>query len=311
MAQWKLSRRHPACVVCEHVFEDGEQHFSRIEVGVETIERADVCRACWPKETEPGWIWWRARRAVARSKGLAVDWEILTQVFLALGPKLDALRAAVADGSYVAPEMAAPGTGVVEAADGAGSDGADSSGTDSSGADSTAAAATETETEPVTEAVEGEVAPAEDVEPAAEPEPVVFQDPVERLEQVRYLLALLLLRKRRLMLVRAVRRNDGEALVVRRPRRKDTIEVRAFELDPERMDALRGELVRLFEGEGFDEDGVSDDGGSDAGFEESGDEPEARSDDGARDGESDDDASDDASEGEAAPATEAAAKPGA
>jgi hypothetical protein len=309
MAQWKLSRRHPACVVCEHVFEDGEQHFSRIEVGVETIVRADVCRACWPKETEPQWIWWRARRAISRSKGLAVDWEILTQVFLALGPKLDALRAAVADGSYVAPELAAPGAGTVEAG----------------AAESDAAATVEAEAELVvelvaelvpedgSEGVEGDAQPAEGAEPAAEPEPVVFQDPVERLEQVRYLLALLLLRKRRLMLVRAVRRTDGEALVVRRPRRKDTIEVRAFELDPERMDALRSELVRLFEGEGFDEaeEGGMDDGGEEVSFEESGDEAEPRS-DGDADADAETDPETDPEAATAAEAAaEAAAKPGA
>lgn len=305
MAQWKLSRRHPACVVCEHAFDEGEQHFSRIEVGIETIERADVCRACWPKDAQPDWIWWRARRAVARKKGLAVDWEILTQIFLALGPKLEALRASMRDGPFEAhaarqpaekePDTTVPDTTVPAALDDSPAGASDGSDPEAFEPDASAVSADA--------AVSGDAPDGVEAEPAVEPEPVLFQDPVERLEQVRYLLALLLLRKRRLMLVRAVRRNDGEALVVRRPRRKDTLEVRAFELDPERMDALRGELVRLFEGEGFDEvadddSGRDSDDGPDDGLDESagsGQEPGAVA---------------EADQG-VAPASEAAAKPSA
>jgi len=159
MADWKLSRRHPACVTCEHVFDEGERHYSRLEVTVDQIQRQDVCGRCWPAEPEAGWIWWRARREAGRRTGLQVDWDVLERVFTLLGERTE-----------------------------------------------------------------------------------------ERLCELRYLLALLLLRKRRLMLVRATRHGDGEALVLRRPRRKDEILVRSFDLAPERMDELRAELQRLFEG---------------------------------------------------------------
>jgi hypothetical protein len=73
----------------------------------------------------------------------------------------------------------------------------------------------------------------------------------ERLQELRYLLVLLLLRKRRLKLV-GVRRHagtaGGETLCVRRPRRAEEHEVPVFELDTERALALKAELARVFEG---------------------------------------------------------------
>lgn len=76
----------------------------------------------------------------------------------------------------------------------------------------------------------------------------------ERLRELRYLFCLLLMRKRRLKLVRVVRRGDGgEAMLVRRPRRKDEIEVEVFDLTPERTGELRGELEALFEGAELEE----------------------------------------------------------
>lgn len=241
MAQWKLSRRHPACVECDRPFEEGEAHFSRITFGPEVIERVDVCRDCWPEESDPNWIWWRARRQASTKRGLAVDWEVLTQIFERLGASIEELRA----GGGSLPSMVAPParTVVVQpAAEGAGEpDGASDAG----------------ESNPTEPEAEVESASEAASEPAADPEPPL--DPIEQLQQLRYLLSLLLVRKRRLMLVRAVRRADGEALVLRRPRRKETVEVRAFDLEPERMDELRAQLQRLFEGEalreGDDEEG--------------------------------------------------------
>jgi hypothetical protein len=74
----------------------------------------------------------------------------------------------------------------------------------------------------------------------------------ERLLELRYLLALLLLRKKRLKLV-GVRRHagagaGGETLCVRRPRRVEEYEVPVFELDTERALALKADLARVFEG---------------------------------------------------------------
>lgn len=67
--------------------------------------------------------------------------------------------------------------------------------------------------------------------------------------ELRYVLCLLLMRKRRVLMNRAIRRKDGEFMLVRRPRRKEDIEVEVFDLAPERMDSIRVGLQRLFEGE--------------------------------------------------------------
>ncbi len=78
------------------------------------------------------------------------------------------------------------------------------------------------------------------------------------LQEVRYLLCLLLMRKRRLKLERVKRAKDGELLIMRRPRRKELHEVQVFDFDAERMDELRGRLQEVLEGASFDEE----DGGS-------------------------------------------------
>ncbi|MFN0243358.1 MAG: hypothetical protein ACKVWV_10745 [Planctomycetota bacterium] len=71
----------------------------------------------------------------------------------------------------------------------------------------------------------------------------------EKLVQVRYVLALLLMRKRRLKLERIVRdAAAGEAMVVRRPRQKETFLVQVFDFTPERLESLKAELRALFDG---------------------------------------------------------------
>ena len=75
----------------------------------------------------------------------------------------------------------------------------------------------------------------------------------ERLLELRYLLALLLLRKKRLKLT-GMRRNEGKsAMVLARPRREEELLVAVFELAPERIEALREELGRIFDGEGTED----------------------------------------------------------
>lgn len=69
------------------------------------------------------------------------------------------------------------------------------------------------------------------------------------LRELRYVLCLLLMRKRRLKIVRIVRDSEGESMLVRRPRRTESLRVFVYEFDAERMDALRGELMRLFDSE--------------------------------------------------------------
>ena len=69
----------------------------------------------------------------------------------------------------------------------------------------------------------------------------------ERLLELRYLLCLILMRKKRLKLVRVVR-DPRETLLVRRPRRDESLRVPVCEFSPERMEELRRELLDVFEG---------------------------------------------------------------
>ncbi len=75
----------------------------------------------------------------------------------------------------------------------------------------------------------------------------------ERLRELRYLLSLMLLRKKRLKLLRGRRTDGAEFLVVRRPRHTEEILVEVFDLSPERTAALRAELERIFEGAGAED----------------------------------------------------------
>ena len=71
-----------------------------------------------------------------------------------------------------------------------------------------------------------------------------------KLAEVRYLLCLLLMRKKRLKIDRIVRGEgqQGESMLVHRPRRKEALRVWVYDFTPERMEALKGDLLSLFEG---------------------------------------------------------------
>lgn len=71
-----------------------------------------------------------------------------------------------------------------------------------------------------------------------------------RVRELRYVLCLLLMRKRRLKLDRVLRgaEGEGESMLCHRPRRKEALRVFVFDFTPERMQALRGDLVGLLEG---------------------------------------------------------------
>jgi hypothetical protein len=69
-----------------------------------------------------------------------------------------------------------------------------------------------------------------------------------KVRELRYILCLLLMRKRRLKLVRVAREAGVESLIVKRPRRTETCSVVVFDFTPERVDELRRELIEIFEG---------------------------------------------------------------
>lgn len=74
--------------------------------------------------------------------------------------------------------------------------------------------------------------------------------PEPRIRELRYVLCLLLMRKRRLKLDRVLRgtESEGESMHVHRPRRKETLRVFVFDFTPERMQELRLDLHDLMEG---------------------------------------------------------------
>ncbi|MAE29604.1 MAG: hypothetical protein CMJ87_11605 [Planctomycetes bacterium] len=112
-----------------------------------------------------------------------------------------------------------------------------------------------------------------------------------QVRELRYLLCLLLMRKRRLKVVKVKRTAEGEFFLVRRPRRKESLVVQVYDFSAERMAELRGQLQVVFEGldpeggvlpkgEGEESDvpfwADSDGGAAADGGAESGDEDNAR-----------------------------------
>jgi len=71
-----------------------------------------------------------------------------------------------------------------------------------------------------------------------------------KLRELRYLLCLLLMRKRKLKLQKVERRPEGEVLVLRRPRREEELRVWVFDFTPERIEEMRGRLQEVLEGAG-------------------------------------------------------------
>lgn len=68
------------------------------------------------------------------------------------------------------------------------------------------------------------------------------------LAELRYVLCLVLMRKRKLKIERVERDAEGEALIVSRPRRSDLYRVAVFDFSPEKVDELRSRLQEVFEG---------------------------------------------------------------
>jgi hypothetical protein len=68
-----------------------------------------------------------------------------------------------------------------------------------------------------------------------------------RLRELRYVLCLLLMRKRRLKIERIARDGEGESMFVRRPRRQESLRVFVFDFDAARMGELREELRTVFD----------------------------------------------------------------
>ena len=72
--------------------------------------------------------------------------------------------------------------------------------------------------------------------------------PETPVRELRYLLCLLLMRKRRLSIDRIERGPEGERMIVKRPRRDERYEVFVYDFEPARMEELRAELQAIFDG---------------------------------------------------------------
>jgi len=77
----------------------------------------------------------------------------------------------------------------------------------------------------------------------------------QQLAELRYLLCLLLMRKRKLKLKQVKRGKQGEELILRRPRRDENLAVWVFDFTPERIEELRLRLQEVLEGAGPAEQG--------------------------------------------------------
>jgi len=78
----------------------------------------------------------------------------------------------------------------------------------------------------------------------------------EKLAELRYLVCLLLMRKRKLKLASVRRDQDGEFLVVRRPRRKEALPVAVHDFQPEQLEEVSARLSSILDGSG-ESDGLS------------------------------------------------------
>lgn len=168
MSPWSIRKKSDACVACEREFAVDEALFSLLRATEEGLARQDLCQACFTARDEAeaagDLFFWRTHQQEETKKGLAVDFDAVEGLFLALEGREE-----------------------------------------------------------------------------------------RRLAELRYLLALLLMRKKRLKLVRILRRSDAEGMVMRRPRRDEALEVLVFDLTAERMAELREDLARIFEGAGAEE----------------------------------------------------------
>lgn len=72
----------------------------------------------------------------------------------------------------------------------------------------------------------------------------------EKLRELRYLISLLLMRKRKLKLVRVARGGGKERLILRRPRRSEELEVFVYDFTAEKLEEMRVRLQEVLEGAG-------------------------------------------------------------
>jgi hypothetical protein len=242
MAQWKISSRQAACSICSHEFADGERHHSMVSFTEELVQRGDYCQSCWEKG------------------GTELQQAPLTQP-----PAGESRAEPLAEGRVDAEAE----TGIEAEADGEGETAGETAGEttgDATGAATGAAATSD-------ESPDGAISKAEPHRfwwsthhQAKAPKTLQMDmDALQRLflelsdreetqlRELRYVLCLLLMRKKRVKLERILRDESGESFIVRRPKLDDRYTVEVFDFTPERMAEVRAHLQAIFDGESGDD----------------------------------------------------------
>jgi hypothetical protein len=221
MAQWKISGRQAACSICSHEFEDGERHHSMVSFTEELVQRGDYCQTCWEKG------------------GTELQLNPPTQT-----PQGESEAEALAEGKVDAEAETSVDGGADTAVEAQG-----------------AAATPE-------EGLGGAISKAEPHRfwwsthhQAKAPKTLQMDmDALQRLflelsdreetklRELRYVLCLLLMRKKRVKLERILRDASGESFIVRRPKLDDRYTVEVFDFTPERMAEVREHLQAIFDG---------------------------------------------------------------
>ena len=76
-SKWQIKRSNGACGKCERSFVVNETLFSLLRLSADTVERGDLCSACFEQtETDDSLFWWRTRPA-EKASGLKLDLDVL------------------------------------------------------------------------------------------------------------------------------------------------------------------------------------------------------------------------------------------
>lgn len=219
MASWKIGSRSGVCARCERSFEDRERHVSTLFLNAEAeLWREDLCAACWapPEASESG----------DGDSRPAAEGEVSAEAAQAV----ETAEADASDGSEVAevPEPVAAGSDAPQ---------------------SLFWWFTHHRVEKKKKTLQLDLAALEQIFVGLEGRE---EEPVREL---RYLLCLILMRKRRVKLEKLERGPAGESFIVKRPRRDERFQVFVFDFSPERLGELRAQLQALFDGADL-EDGL-------------------------------------------------------
>jgi hypothetical protein len=103
MREWKIHRRDERCARCERVFGEGEHHFSALLFGPDGFAREDRCAACFEdvRDGAEALVYWRTEHRARERRGLAIDFDSIERLFLALVARVAPAEARLAELQYL------------------------------------------------------------------------------------------------------------------------------------------------------------------------------------------------------------------